>query len=182
MALEVSLGCSQDVSTGSYPEPDQSSSYHQFISLKHPFWHPSTYFRIFLVGPFFLAFSPKSNILSYSPPCLLNDLPIPFSLTSSFYFYFTNNTNYKAPHFVVPSNVLSLHPSMQHILLSSRLSNIFHGIQLYSLNSFKLNTFIVKFSRNSFRRPITNRRDWILWAVAPWFWGSHDSQPRSGLS
>jgi hypothetical protein len=31
------LPCSQEPSTGSYPEPDQSSSYHSILSLEDPF-------------------------------------------------------------------------------------------------------------------------------------------------
>jgi hypothetical protein len=37
MEPEGSLPCSQDPSTGPYPEPDQSNSYHLILSLKDLF-------------------------------------------------------------------------------------------------------------------------------------------------
>jgi hypothetical protein len=37
MEPEGSLPCSQEPSTGPYPEPDQSNPYHAILSLQDPF-------------------------------------------------------------------------------------------------------------------------------------------------
>jgi hypothetical protein len=37
MELKGPLPCSQEPSTGPYPEPDQSGPYHPILSLQNPF-------------------------------------------------------------------------------------------------------------------------------------------------
>jgi hypothetical protein len=48
MEAEGTLPCSQEPSTGPYPEPDQSSPYHPILS--------PTYVLVFIVVSFLLAF------------------------------------------------------------------------------------------------------------------------------
>jgi hypothetical protein len=76
MEPEGSLSCSQEPSTGPYPEPDQSSPYHPILYLEDPF----SYLRLGIPSSL-PAFPPKSYKRSSSPPFVLHDLPISFSLT-----------------------------------------------------------------------------------------------------
>jgi hypothetical protein len=77
-----SLSCSQEPSTGPYPEPEQSSSYHSILSLYDSFYYyPPIYVFVFLVVFFPLAFSPISYMQS-SSPFVLHALPIRSSLIS----------------------------------------------------------------------------------------------------
>jgi hypothetical protein len=61
MKPEGSLPCLQEPSTGPYPQPDQSSTYHPILSKIH-FNSPPTYVLVFLVVSFLLAFPPISYI------------------------------------------------------------------------------------------------------------------------
>jgi hypothetical protein len=56
------------MSTGPYPEPEQSNPYHPILLLYNPFYHyPPTYVLIFIVVSFLLAFQPKSYMHSSYP-------------------------------------------------------------------------------------------------------------------
>jgi hypothetical protein len=78
MELEGSLPCSQEPSTGPYPEPDQSNPYHPILSLLIFFTH----LRIGLPsGLFLLAFLSVSYMHSSSPPFVLHVVSISSSLT-----------------------------------------------------------------------------------------------------
>jgi hypothetical protein len=68
MEPEGSLPCSQEPSTGPYPEPDQSSPYHPILSLVRSILMLSTYLHLGLPSGFFpLAFPPISCMYSSSP-------------------------------------------------------------------------------------------------------------------
>jgi hypothetical protein len=60
MELEGSLPCSQEPSTGPYPEPDQSSPYNPIPS--SILILSTTYVLVFLVVSFILAFPPIAYI------------------------------------------------------------------------------------------------------------------------
>jgi hypothetical protein len=69
MEPEGSVPNSQELSTCSYPEPDQSSPYHPIPPLQVPFYYyPPTYVLVFLVVSFPLAFPPIIYTRSSSPP------------------------------------------------------------------------------------------------------------------
>jgi hypothetical protein len=72
MEPEGSLPCSQQLSTGPFPEPDRSSPYHPIPSLQDP----TTHVLVFLVVSFFLAFPPIPYIHSSFTLFVLHALPI----------------------------------------------------------------------------------------------------------
>jgi hypothetical protein len=81
-ACESSLPCSQQPSTGPYPEPEPSSPQHPMLSISDPFeYYPATYVWVFPVVSFLLVFLLKSYASSSSPPCILHVLQILSSLT-----------------------------------------------------------------------------------------------------
>jgi hypothetical protein len=81
MAHEGSSPCSQEPSTGPYPEPDQSSPYHPILPLQDlSKYYPPTYIFVFLVVSFILPFSPIIYVCS-SSPFMLHDLLILLDLT-----------------------------------------------------------------------------------------------------
>jgi hypothetical protein len=107
MEPEGSLPCSQEPSTGSYPEPDQPNPYHLIPSLLRSILIVSTHLRFgFPSG--LLPYGFATNIL-YAflfSPFVLNVLPITSSLTLSFWLYLEESTSYEAPHYAVFSNTL----------------------------------------------------------------------------
>jgi hypothetical protein len=63
-----SLPCSQEPSSGTYPELDQCSPHHPILSLYNPFQHYLlNYILDFLVFSFLLVYPPKSYLRSSSP-------------------------------------------------------------------------------------------------------------------
>jgi hypothetical protein len=69
---EGSSPCSQEPSTGSYPETNRSSPYHPSLSLLRSILYcPPTYVLVFLVVSFLLAFPPISYMQSSSSPFVL---------------------------------------------------------------------------------------------------------------
>jgi hypothetical protein len=67
MEPEGSLLCSQEPSTGPYPEPDQSNPYHPILSKIHFYISQSPTSSL-------LVFPPISLMHSYSPPFVLHAL------------------------------------------------------------------------------------------------------------
>jgi hypothetical protein len=83
---EGSIPCSQESSTGPYPEPYQSNPHHPILPLKVPFWYCSpTYVLVFPMVSFLLAFPPISYMHSSSPPFVLHAPRISSFLTWSFF-------------------------------------------------------------------------------------------------
>jgi hypothetical protein len=82
MEPEGSLPRSQEISTCTYPEPDQSSPQHSILSLKGPSkCYLSTYVSVFLVVSFPLAFLPITYTRSSSPPFVQHVPPTSSSST-----------------------------------------------------------------------------------------------------
>jgi hypothetical protein len=77
---ESSSPCSQEPSTGPYPEPVRSSPYHPILSLSKIHFNTPTYVFVFLVVSFLLVFPPISYMHSSSPPFVLHTLPTSFSI------------------------------------------------------------------------------------------------------
>jgi hypothetical protein len=77
---------------------------------------------VFPVVSFLLAFPPIPYMHSSSPTFVLHVLPISSSLTWSFNLYLENSTSYVGPHYVVFSNLLSLHLSSVQIFSSTPCS------------------------------------------------------------
>jgi hypothetical protein len=69
MEPESSLPCSQENSTGPYPEPAQSIQYHPILLISDPLCILSSHLRLVLPSGLFLfiAFPPKSYMDSMSP-------------------------------------------------------------------------------------------------------------------
>jgi hypothetical protein len=67
-----SIPNSQELSTCSYPEPDQSSPHHPIPPLQDP----PTYVLVFVVVSFPLNFPPVTYTRSSSPPFMLHNPPI----------------------------------------------------------------------------------------------------------
>jgi hypothetical protein len=67
MEPEGSLPCSQEPSTGPYPESDQSNPYYPILKIHFNIVHPS-YVLVFPVVSFLLAFPTISCMHSSSPP------------------------------------------------------------------------------------------------------------------
>jgi hypothetical protein len=107
-------------STGSYPEPDESSPYHP---------HPTS-LRPILLLPSDLRFGPPSGLFPSDfhinilcafgfAPLVLYAPPILSSLTWSFYLYLAKSTSYEAPHYEVFFSLPSLHLSTVQIFCSA---------------------------------------------------------------
>jgi hypothetical protein len=76
-----SLPCSQESSTGPYPEPNESSPYHPILSLYDPFEY---YLRLGLPSGLFPSGFSTDTLNAFLFSCVLHALSIPFSLTWSF--------------------------------------------------------------------------------------------------
>jgi hypothetical protein len=87
MEPESSLPSSQELSTYTYPEPDQSSPQHSIQSLKDPSWCKLSYYvSFFLVVSFTLAFLRITYTRSSSPhSCHMSSPPHPPRLYNSNY-------------------------------------------------------------------------------------------------
>jgi hypothetical protein len=97
MESEGSLTCSQEPSTGPYPEPDQSSPYHPILSKIHfIIIHPPT-----LDLPSGLLWFPHEYPIHafIFAPFVLHALPIPLSLPWSFCLHLEKSANYEDPHY-----------------------------------------------------------------------------------
>jgi hypothetical protein len=89
MESEGSSPCSQEPSTGPYPEADRPSLHHPILSIWDPFYYcPPTYVLVFLVVSFLLASPPISYMHFTFLPCVLHTLPISSSLTIRLYLIF----------------------------------------------------------------------------------------------
>jgi hypothetical protein len=81
---EGALLHSQELSTGPYPEPDESGPYHPILFLQDPFLcYSPTYIYAFLVVSFLMAFPPKSYMY-YSSLCVLHAQTISPTFSRSF--------------------------------------------------------------------------------------------------
>jgi hypothetical protein len=87
MELEGSVPCSQQSSTGPYPEPDQSSPYYSILSdIQLNIILPLTSISSYWSTSFWL--SRQNSICSpFLPPCVLHALPI--SSSSTYHFNYT---------------------------------------------------------------------------------------------
>jgi hypothetical protein len=108
LELESSLSCSQEPSTGPYPDPDQSSPYHPILGT---ILILSTH-RTGLPSGLFPAGFPTNIIIAFRATCPVNlillDLIILIIL----------GEEYEAPHSAVFSNLLSLHfSSVQNAII-----------------------------------------------------------------
>jgi hypothetical protein len=73
---------SQQLATGSYPEPFKSNPHNPSRSPQDPFWsHPPIYTLVFRVVSFLRAFPPKPCTLICPLPCVPYVLPPSFALT-----------------------------------------------------------------------------------------------------
>jgi hypothetical protein len=111
MEPEGSLPCSQEPSTGPYPDRDQSSPYHPIISLR-TILILSSHLRLRLPNDLFPSGLPIKILHAFlCAPFVLRALPTASSSTWSFWLYLEKSTSYEAPHYAVLSTLLSLHLS-----------------------------------------------------------------------
>jgi hypothetical protein len=103
MEPEGSLPCSQEPSTGPYPEPDQFIPSYPYLSISILIL--STHLRLGLPS----GLIPSGFSADIFAPFVLHALPISSSLTWSFLLYLEKSTSYEAPHYAVFSKLLSLH-------------------------------------------------------------------------
>jgi hypothetical protein len=73
MEPEGSLSCSQELSTGPYPEPDHSNPYHPTLSILIL----STHLCLHLPSGLFPSGVPPISYMHSSPPFVLHALPLP---------------------------------------------------------------------------------------------------------
>jgi hypothetical protein len=103
MEPEGSLPCSQEPSTGPYPEPDQSNPYHPISLISILIL--STYLRLGLPsGPFPSGFPINILYTFIFSPFVLHALPISSFLTWSFWLYLEKSTSYEAHHLTFTSS------------------------------------------------------------------------------
>jgi hypothetical protein len=98
---EGSLQCSQQLSTGPYPEPDESSPYPYTISLRF-ILILSTHLHLGLPSGLFSSGSPTKTLYEFLfSPCVLHAQTISSSLTWSFQFCLVTSTSYEAPRYAI---------------------------------------------------------------------------------
>jgi hypothetical protein len=85
MEPEGSLSCSQEPSTGPYPEPDHANPSHPILSLVRSILMLYTHLRLGLPSGLFPSDFPTNILYAFFSPFVLHALPI--SATKLYYYY-----------------------------------------------------------------------------------------------
>jgi hypothetical protein len=172
MEPKISLPCSQEPSTGPYPEPDQpippNLTYLSYIVTL------SSHLCLGLPSGLFPSGFPTNSHMHSSSPFVLHALVISSALTWSFSIYLAKSTSYKPPHYTVFFNLLSLHLSSVQIFSSAPCSQTSSFCVPTLMSHTKFHTHIQSHRQNySFvysnfyvSRQWTRRRKLLDWKVA----------------